>query len=67
MKPAMMELGGHAPVIVCEDADPELAAARTAAAKFANSGQVCTSPSRLIVHESLYDDFVDALVEQARS
>jgi succinate-semialdehyde dehydrogenase/glutarate-semialdehyde dehydrogenase len=65
MKPAMMELGGHAPVIVCEDADPVVAAARTAAAKFANSGQVCTSPSRLIVHESLYDRFVESLVEQA--
>ena len=65
MKPAMMELGGHAPVIVCADADPEQAAARTAAAKFANAGQVCTSPSRMIVHESLYDRFVEALVEQA--
>ncbi len=67
MKPAMMELGGHAPVVVCEDADPVQAAARTAAAKFANSGQVCTSPSRLIVHESLYDRFVDKLVETARA
>jgi succinate-semialdehyde dehydrogenase/glutarate-semialdehyde dehydrogenase len=65
MKPAMMELGGHAPVIVCADADPVLAAARTAVAKFANSGQVCTAPSRLIVHESLYDQFVESLVEQA--
>jgi succinate-semialdehyde dehydrogenase / glutarate-semialdehyde dehydrogenase len=65
MKPAMMELGGHAPVIVCEDADPVQAAVRTAAAKFANSGQVCTSPSRLIVHESVYDQFVETLVEQA--
>ncbi len=65
MKPAMMELGGHAPVIVCADADPEQAAVRTAAAKFANAGQVCTSPSRLIVHESLYDRFVAALIEQA--
>ena len=65
MKPAMMELGGHAPVIVCEDADPVQAAARTAVAKFANSGQVCTSPSRLIVHERLFDSFVEALVEQA--
>jgi succinate-semialdehyde dehydrogenase/glutarate-semialdehyde dehydrogenase len=65
MKPAMMELGGHAPVIVCEDADPRQAAARTAVAKFANSGQVCTSPSRMIVHERLFDDFVEALVQQA--
>ncbi len=65
MKPAMMELGGHAPVVVCEDADPVQAAVRTAAAKFANSGQVCTSPSRLIVHESLYGRFVEKLVERA--
>ncbi|MDE3131778.1 MAG: NAD-dependent succinate-semialdehyde dehydrogenase [Acidobacteriota bacterium] len=65
MKPAMMELGGHAPVIVCADADPRTAAARTAAAKFANSGQVCTAPSRLIVHESLYDRFVEALIAEA--
>lgn len=64
MKPAMMELGGHAPVIVCEDADPAIAAARTAVAKFANSGQVCTSPSRMIVHESIYDAYVDAFIEQ---
>ena len=64
MKPAMMELGGHAPVIVCEDADPDIAAARTAVAKFANSGQVCTSPSRMIVHESIYDAYVDAFIEQ---
>ncbi len=65
MKPAMMELGGHAPVIVCADADPAQAAARTAAAKFANSGQVCTSPSRMIVHESIYDTFVESLIGQA--
>jgi len=65
MKPAMMELGGHAPVIVCEDADPSVAAARTAVAKFANAGQVCTSPSRMIVHESVYDAYVDALADQA--
>jgi succinate-semialdehyde dehydrogenase/glutarate-semialdehyde dehydrogenase len=64
MKPAMMELGGHAPVIVCEDADPVRAAVRTAVAKFANSGQVCTSPSRMIVHERLFDSFVEAFVEQ---
>jgi succinate-semialdehyde dehydrogenase/glutarate-semialdehyde dehydrogenase len=65
MMPAMMELGGHAPVIVCADANPEQAAALTAAAKFANAGQVCTSPSRMLVHESLYDRYVAALVEAA--
>jgi succinate-semialdehyde dehydrogenase/glutarate-semialdehyde dehydrogenase len=63
MKPTLMELGGHAPVIVCEDANPEQAAARTAGSKFVNAGQVCTSPSRILVHERLHDRFVEALVK----
>lgn len=67
MKPALMELGGHAPVVVCEDANPAQAAARTAGSKFVNAGQVCTSPSRMLVHEGLHDRFVDALVEAAQS
>ena len=67
MKPTLMELGGHAPVIVCEDADPEQAAVRTAASKFVNAGQVCTAPSRIIVHERLHDRFVEALVRAAES
>jgi succinate-semialdehyde dehydrogenase/glutarate-semialdehyde dehydrogenase len=62
MKPAIMELGGHAPVIVCADADPVQAAQRTAQAKFVNAGQVCTSPSRMFVHESIHDAYVEALV-----
>ncbi|GAA3442689.1 NAD-dependent succinate-semialdehyde dehydrogenase [Planomonospora venezuelensis] len=65
MKPSIMELGGHAPVIVCEDADPVVAARRAAAAKFANAGQVCTSPSRFLVHESVYEEFTAAFVEAA--
>jgi succinate-semialdehyde dehydrogenase / glutarate-semialdehyde dehydrogenase len=60
MKPAVMELGGHAPVIVCDDADPVHAARTAVAAKFANAGQVCTSPSRFYVHESLLEDFTSA-------
>lgn len=63
MKPSIMELGGHAPVIVCADSDPEFAARACVASKFVNAGQVCTSPSRLYVHETLYDRFVDAFVE----
>lgn len=63
MKPCLMELGGHAPVIVCEDADPVVAAQRCVFAKFVNSGQVCTSPTRFLVHEKLHDQFVDAFVE----
>ncbi|MEU4557658.1 NAD-dependent succinate-semialdehyde dehydrogenase [Actinoplanes sp. NPDC023936] len=64
MKPSLMELGGHAPVIVCADADPVQAARRSVAAKFANAGQVCTSPSRFLVHESLHDAFVAAFLAE---
>jgi succinate-semialdehyde dehydrogenase / glutarate-semialdehyde dehydrogenase len=67
MKPCIMELGGHAPVIVCDDADPVLAARRSAAGKFVNAGQVCTSPSRFLVHDSLFDAFADAFVAAARA
>ena len=61
MKPAVMELGGHAPVVVCADADPAAAARAVVRAKIANAGQVCTSPSRLLVHESIAAAFTEAL------
>jgi succinate-semialdehyde dehydrogenase/glutarate-semialdehyde dehydrogenase len=67
MKPTLMELGGHAPVIVCEDADPATAARRAARAKFVNAGQVCTSPSRFLVHESLVEDFTAEFMKAAES
>ncbi|MHC3467631.1 NAD-dependent succinate-semialdehyde dehydrogenase [Streptomyces sp. 7R007] len=67
MKPSLMELGGHAPVIVCADADPAQAARRAAQAKFVNAGQVCTSPSRLLVHESLAEDFTAEFVKAAEA
>ncbi|MFD5873006.1 NAD-dependent succinate-semialdehyde dehydrogenase [Streptomyces sp. NPDC060322] len=67
MKPSLMELGGHAPVLVCEDADPVAAARRAAAAKFANAGQVCTSPSRFLVHESLLAEFTEEFVRAAEA
>ena len=67
MKPSLMELGGHAPVIVCADADPATAARRAAQAKFVNAGQVCTSPSRFLVHESLYEDFTAEFVKAAEA
>lgn len=60
MKPSLMELGGHAPVVVCRDADPETAAKAVRAAKYVNAGQVCTSPSRIFVHADVYDRFLDA-------
>ncbi|WP_171109161.1 MULTISPECIES: NAD-dependent succinate-semialdehyde dehydrogenase [unclassified Streptomyces] len=67
MKPSLMELGGHAPAIVCADADPAQAARKAAQAKFANAGQVCTSPSRFLVHESLIEDFTAEFVKTAEA
>lgn len=65
MKRVSMELGGHAPVIVCEDADVELAVKTMSKAKFRNAGQVCISPTRFLVHESVRQDFAKALGEFA--
>ncbi|MGW0654988.1 NAD-dependent succinate-semialdehyde dehydrogenase [Streptomyces umbrinus] len=67
MKPSLMELGGHAPVIVCDDADPIQVARKAAQAKFANAGQVCTSPSRFLVHESLVEDFTAEFAKAAEA
>jgi succinate-semialdehyde dehydrogenase / glutarate-semialdehyde dehydrogenase len=66
MKRVTMELGGHAPVIVAEDADIALAAQAAGAAKFRNAGQVCISPTRFLVHRSAHGAFVDALAAQAK-
>ncbi|WP_137891734.1 NAD-dependent succinate-semialdehyde dehydrogenase [Ramlibacter sp. 2FC] len=66
MKRATMELGGHAPVIVAEDADIELAVKAAGGAKFRNAGQVCISPTRFLVHESIRDDFAAALARHAQ-
>ncbi|WP_118182779.1 NAD-dependent succinate-semialdehyde dehydrogenase [Paraburkholderia phosphatilytica] len=67
MKRATMELGGHAPVIVAEDADVALAVKAAGAAKFRNAGQVCISPTRFLVHNSVRQEFVQALVKHAES
>ena len=63
--PVLMELGGHAPVIVCEDTDVKQAALSGAVRKMRNAGQVCTSPTRFFVHESIYDSFADTFTERA--
>ncbi|PTB17887.1 NAD-dependent succinate-semialdehyde dehydrogenase [Trinickia symbiotica] len=67
MKRVTMELGGHAPVIVAEDADLELAARISGGAKFRNAGQVCISPTRFLVHNSIREAFQQALVKHAQS
>jgi len=66
MKRVTMELGGHAPVIVCEDADIALAVKSAGAAKFRNAGQVCISPTRFLVHQSVHQEFAAALAAHAK-
>lgn len=65
MKPVIMELGGHAPVIVCEDADPEAAAVACVKGKLNNAGQVCVAPTRFYAHAALYERFVAAFKAEA--
>jgi len=67
MKRVTMELGGHAPVIVAEDADIAVAAKVAGAGKFRNAGQVCIAPTRFLVHRKSAADFSDALVDVARN
>ncbi len=66
MKRVTMELGGHAPVIVAEDADISLAVKAAGAAKFRNAGQVCISPTRFLVHQSIAKQFGEELTKQAQ-
>ena len=66
MKKATMELGGHSPVVVFEDADPEKAADTIAAFKYRNAGQVCISPTRFYVHENSYKKFLARFTEYAK-
>ncbi len=64
MKRSTMELGGHAPVIVCDDADIDAAVKMLVPFKFRNAGQVCISPTRFYVQDGVYKKFVDAFVGQ---
>ena len=67
MKRCTMELGGHSPVIVCDDADIDAAVRMIAPHKFRNAGQLCVAPSRFYVQAGAYDRFVSALVGYASS
>lgn len=66
VKKVSMELGGNAPMIVCADADLDLAAAGALGCKFRNAGQTCICVNRFIVHEKVYDAFVAKLVEKVK-
>lgn len=65
MKRATMELGGHAPVIVAADADITLALKTAGTMKFRNAGQVCVSPTRFLVHNSIKAEFAKGMVAYA--
>lgn len=65
MKRATMELGGHAPAIVFSDADLDAAVTGLSSAKFKNAGQVCISPTRFLVQNSIFETFVERLSEKA--
>jgi acyl-CoA reductase-like NAD-dependent aldehyde dehydrogenase len=62
-----LELGGKNALVVCDDADLERAVEWSLASAFSNAGQRCAAASRLVVFESVYDDFRDRLVEGART
>ena len=65
LKRVHLELGGKAPVIVFDDADPASAAAGIAGAGYFNAGQDCTAATRVLAGPGVHDDFLAALVEQA--
>jgi succinate-semialdehyde dehydrogenase/glutarate-semialdehyde dehydrogenase len=67
MKPVTMELGGHAPVLVFEDADIEAAARALCGNKYRCSGQSCINPTRFLIEQRAYESFVEAFVAAARS
>src|SRR5712692_12120342 len=67
MKRVTMELGGHSPVVVFDDVDPEKVADITSASKYRNAGQVCIAPSRFFVQEKIYSRYVERFTENAKS
>ncbi len=60
LKRVTMELGSNSPLIIMPDADPDKAAQAAAASGYSNAGQVCISTQRIIAHEKIYGDFLDA-------
>lgn len=66
VKSVTMELGGHAPVIVAKDADIDMAVGQTIITKFRNAGQTCVCANRVLVHESVIDEFSKKLAEKTK-
>jgi succinate-semialdehyde dehydrogenase/glutarate-semialdehyde dehydrogenase len=66
VKRITLELGGHAPVIIADDADLDAAISACVAAKFRNAGQVCISPTRFLVQRGIYQAFLEGFVERTK-
>ncbi|MBA65984.1 MAG: aldehyde dehydrogenase [Candidatus Marinimicrobia bacterium] len=66
LKKTSLELGGNDPIIICDDVDIQIAAKGTTWGGLLNAGQVCTSLERVYVMETIADDFIDAVVEEAK-
>lgn len=67
MKKATMELGGHAPVIVCADSDIEAVIETTVVGRYSNAGQSCIAPTRFFVERAAYDRFVEGFSERTKA
>jgi vanillin dehydrogenase len=67
LKPAVLELGGKNPLIILEDADPDLAVDAAVFGAFMNSGQLCMSTDRIIIHNSLAERFIPRYVERVKA
>ncbi|WP_284309212.1 NAD-dependent succinate-semialdehyde dehydrogenase [Hydrogenophaga electricum] len=67
MKRATLELGGHAPVVVCDDVDVDRVVRMAVATKYRNAGQVCTSPTRFLVQAPIYAAFCEKFVKAAEA
>jgi lactaldehyde dehydrogenase/glycolaldehyde dehydrogenase len=65
--PVSLELGGKAPLIVMEDADLDLAVASAVTSRFMNCGQVCICNERILVHEAVYDAFVERFIAATKA
>lgn len=67
LKPITLELGGHAPVIVCADANLDVTATVLAAGKFRGTGQICLSPTRILVQRPVYEEFLGKFVKASQA
>ena len=67
LKRVTLELGGKSPVIVCDDADLDVAVATVHVGLFLNQGQCCCAGSRVFVQDTIYDKFVEKIVERAKA